>query len=114
MYRVASGSGEDYLHPDSELCWPWRLGASYAPGLSVSAGLSQAQLHWFMAFKQRNSSMFGWEEGGCLQLRSGFPQCAASEATLGRDSWLMETRQKRQAWSGAVAGGPNTVTILGL
>lgn len=27
------GSGVDYLQADSELLWPWRLGASYAPGL---------------------------------------------------------------------------------
>ncbi|CAK9086661.1 Acyl-protein thioesterase 1, partial [Durusdinium trenchii] len=38
------GCGADYLHADSELCWPWRLGPSYAPGLRAvfpSAPLQQ-------------------------------------------------------------------------
>ena len=71
------GSGVDYLQADSELLWPWRLGASYAPGL-------------------RHLTPWVFDDHGfhgsrhCTDIRSRIPQRAPVTATLGRDFGLVE------------------------
>ncbi len=90
------GSGVDYLQADSELLWPWRLGASYAPGL-------------------RHLTPWVFDDHGfhgsrhCTDIRSRIPQRAPVTATLGRDGLVEPGLELNLSWEQTWFDGENRV-----